>query len=48
MLWVVVIGAALVLSLAYRVVRYRAIRSQGHDVQWSVPIARWTRKLRRR
>ena len=46
--WIVLIVVALVLSLGYRASRYRAIRREGHDTQWSVPLVRWTKRLRNR
>jgi hypothetical protein len=37
---------ALVLSLGYRGWRYASIRRAGHEVQWSVPLVRWAKRLR--
>ena len=48
MIWVVLlVGLVLLIGrLAYVWLRYRRIKTAGHDVRWEWPLARWWRKVK--
>lgn len=41
----ILVLAALALSLGYRAMKYARIRRSGHEVEWSVPLVRWAKRL---